>query len=129
MPRSDLLTGGLTAALTVVIGLVLDRSLPFDFAAVEAAFATLITFGVGWWVSKYKPLAVAITAPVASLLTVAVGYFLFAVPVDEGLLSTLVATIAGAILTAGKPPFDASPLDIDAPAAISTQRKTTYPRG
>lgn len=125
MPRSDLATGGLTAALAVIIGLVLNHTTGFDFSAVEAAFATLITFGVGWWVSKYKPLAVAITAPVASVVTVFLGYFFFAVPIDEGLLSTLLATIAGAVLTYRTPPYDASPLDIDQPPFTQGTRRRT----
>lgn len=114
MPRSDVAGGGLTMLLAAVLGQIFDRSIPFDFQVWDALIAALITIGLGYWSSKYKPLVMAVAAPVASLVTAAIAGLIFNQPIAPAFLSGLVATILGVILTYRIPPFDASPLDVDA---------------
>ena len=120
LPRSDVGSGSLNGALTVLIMLVLQNDGVFSFETTQAAIAVVLTFLGGYIPKTYKQFWTAVVAALASLLTSAVGYFLFAQPFDKALISSLLATVAVAIVTYAVPPYNASPLDpapaLDQPA-------------
>ena len=97
VPRADVGGGGLVGALTVLL-MVAFRGEVFDFQAVESAVAVLLVFGVGYMAERYKSLAMAVAAPVASLATSAVGTFAFDQPFNKSLVSTALATVAVAVV-------------------------------
>jgi hypothetical protein len=112
-PRSDVSAAGLNGALATLIMIALDHSsiINFDFATVEAAIVTLAVFAGGYIAPRFKPLYGAITGAIAVLLTSVIGYLLFGVDIDNGLLSTSIAAAATAFMMYRTPPYAASELD------------------
>ncbi len=109
-PRSDVASGGLGGALTVLLMLALGDQ-EFDADAVGAAIAVVLTFAGGYLPTDYKPLYAAVVAPIATLITTLIGAYLFDVPAGQLAVSTAISSIVVALFTYIVPPYNASELD------------------
>jgi hypothetical protein len=109
-PRSDVASGGLGGALTVLLMLALGNQ-EFDADAVGAAVAVVLTFAGGYLPKNYKPLWTTVVAPFAALITTFVGAAFFGVPAGQLAVSTALSSIVVALFTYVVPPYSASELD------------------
>lgn len=105
LPRSDVASGGLGGALSVLLMLSLGSE-EFDYEAVSAAIAVVLTFLGGYIPSNYKPFWAAVAAPLAALIATFLSVFIFDAPVGQTIVSTAVSSIVVALFTYIVPPLD-----------------------
>lgn len=110
VPRSDVGSGGIAGALTVILMLVMQGEV-YDFEKLVAALAALITFGVPYLAPRYKSLAALITAPVAVLVSAMVGFVFFDAGLNKALVSGAISALVVALVV-----YFGRPVDPDAPA-------------
>ena len=110
LPRSDVGTGGLGGALSVLLMLAFGGE-KFDLEAISAAIAVVLTFAGGYFPRDYKPVWAAVTVPVATLVATFIGAALFDAPAGQAAVTTAISSIVVALFTYAVPPYSASPLD------------------
>jgi hypothetical protein len=113
LPRSDVGTGGLGGALSVLLMLAFGGE-EFDYEAVSAAIAVVLTFLGGYVPNDYKPFWTAVTVPVATVVATVIGAIFFDVPAVQAAVTAAISSIVVALFTYAVPPYSASPLDAEA---------------
>lgn len=98
VPRSDVGGGGIAGALTVVIMLILQGDV-YDFEALVAAIAVIITFAAPYVAPTHKSIVAAITTPVATVVAAMVGMVFFNAGLNKGLVSAALASLTVALIT------------------------------